>query len=83
MYESGDIMRDYILIESDPHTQERLRTEFQSIQNETTASLKACIQSLPTAKGSHFSISLRNWTSYWSTIESHFRIRCDGEEGTG
>ena len=47
VYESGDIMSDYTVIDSDPRTQERLRTEFQSIHNETTASLKACIQSLP------------------------------------
>ena len=31
VYESGDIMSDYTVIESDPRTQERLRSEFQSI----------------------------------------------------
>jgi hypothetical protein len=36
VYESGDIMNDYTVIESDPHTQEKLRTKFQSIHNETT-----------------------------------------------
>ena len=35
--ESGNIMRDYILMESNPHAQEMLRTELQSIENETTA----------------------------------------------
>src|SRR5580704_16152209 len=47
LYETGNILRDYILIESDPHAQGMLRTELQSIHNETTAALNACIQSLP------------------------------------
>ena len=54
VYESGDIMSDYTVIESDQHTQERLRTEFQSIHKATTASLQACIQSLPTDKRESF-----------------------------
>lgn len=37
LYETGNMIRDYILIESDPYGQEMLRTEFQSIRNETTA----------------------------------------------
>ncbi len=45
VYESGDIMSDYTVIDSDPHTQERLRGKFQSIRDETTALLKACIES--------------------------------------
>src|SRR5713226_7190129 len=31
LYESGNIMRDYILIESDPDPQQMLRTELQTI----------------------------------------------------
>ncbi len=54
LYESGNIMRDYILIESDPDPQQMLRTELQTIHNETTSTLNACIQSLPTAKGEPF-----------------------------
>ena len=68
LYESGDIVRDYILMESDPDAQAMLRTEFQTIQNETTATLNACIQSLPAGKREpfqHLAVELGN---YWSTI---------------
>jgi signal transduction histidine kinase len=68
LYETGNIMRDYILIGSDPHAQEMLRTELQSIENGTTAALKVCIQSLPTGKKEpfqHLSMALEH---YWSTI---------------
>jgi hypothetical protein len=37
--ETGNIMRDYVLIESDPYGQEMLRRELQSIENETTAAV--------------------------------------------
>ena len=57
LYESGNIVRDYILMESDPDAQAMLRTEFQTIQNETTATLNACIQSVPAGKRERFSIS--------------------------
>jgi signal transduction histidine kinase len=68
LYETGNIMRDYILIESDPHAQELLRSELQSIENETAAALSACIQSLPAGKKEpfqHLSVELEH---YWSTI---------------
>src|SRR4029077_6999813 len=50
LYESGNILHNYILMESDPHEQEMLLTELQSIENETTEALKACMQSLPPGK---------------------------------
>jgi hypothetical protein len=68
LYESGNIVRDYILMESDPDAQAMLRTEFQTIQNETTATLHACIESLPAGKREpfqHLAVELGN---YWSTI---------------
>ncbi len=68
LYESDNIVRDYILMESDPDAQAMLRTEFQTIQNETTATLDACIQSLPAGKREpfqHLAVELGN---YWSTI---------------
>src|SRR4029077_14433445 len=74
IYESGNIVRDYILIESDPDAQVILRTEFQTIHNETTATLNACIQSLPTSKREpfqHLAVELEN---YWSTIGPIFAL---------
>jgi signal transduction histidine kinase len=74
LYETGNIVRDYILIESDPHAQEMLRTEFQTIHNETTAALKACIQSLPTGKREPFQHLAVELDNYWSTIGTTFEL---------
>lgn len=72
LYEAGNIVRDYFLLESDPQAQESLRTEFQSILDETTAALQACIQTLPSGKREpfqHLAVELEN---YWSTIGPTF-----------
>ncbi len=34
LYDSGNVVRDYILMESDPDAQKILRTEFQTIHND-------------------------------------------------
>jgi signal transduction histidine kinase len=75
LYESSNIARDYILIESDPRAQEILRTELQSIQNETTAALTACIQSLSTGKKEPFERLAQELEHYWSTIGPIFALR--------
>jgi signal transduction histidine kinase len=74
LYESGNIMRDYTLIESDPHAQEMLRTELQSIHEETAAALKACIESLPTGKREPFHTLAVELQNYWSTIDPIFAL---------
>jgi len=74
LYDSGNVVRDYILMESDPDAQKILRTEFQTIHNETTATLNACIQSLPTGKREplqHLAVELEN---YWSAIGPIFAL---------
>jgi signal transduction histidine kinase len=83
VYESGDIMSDYTVIESDPHTQERLRTAFQSIHNETTASLQACIQSLPTDKRESFQHLAEELERYWSRVDPIFALRAKEKKGLG
>jgi signal transduction histidine kinase len=83
VYESGDIMSDYTVIESDPHTQERLRTQFQSIHNETTASLQACIQSLPTDKRESFQHLAEELERYWSRVDPIFELRATEKKGLG
>jgi signal transduction histidine kinase len=74
LYESGNIVRDYILIESDPDAQAMLRTEFQTIHNETNATLSACIQSLPTGKREPFQHLAVELDNYWSTIGPNFAL---------
>jgi signal transduction histidine kinase len=83
VYESGDIMSDFTLIESDPHTQERLQTEFQTIHNETSAVLKACIQSLPTDKRESFQHLAERLERYWSTVDPIFTLRLTAKKGLG
>jgi len=72
LYESGNIVRDYILVEPDASAQERLRTELQSIHLETTRALQACIQSLPAAKREPFQHLAMELENYWSTIDPIF-----------
>jgi signal transduction histidine kinase len=74
LFETGHIVRDYIQIESDPHAQGLLRTEFQSIHDETTAALKACIQSLPPGKREPFQHLVVELDNYWSTIAPAFAL---------
>ena len=74
VYASGDIMSDFIESESDPQMRERLRTEFQSIRNETTASLKARIQSLPMDKKPSFQHLAEKLDRYWLTADPIFAL---------
>jgi signal transduction histidine kinase len=83
LYETGNIIRDYIMLESDPQGQEMLRTEFQSIRNETTAALKACIESLPEEKRGpfeHLAVELEN---DWSTLGPIFALGANEKRGQG
>lgn len=83
VYESGDILSDYISTESDPRKQERLRTEFQSIHNETTASLKACIQSLPTDRRESFQHLAEELERYWSMVDPILASHATEKKGLG
>ena len=73
LYESGTIIRDYILLSrSELQAQRMLQTELQSIQKESVEALKACIESLPADKREpfqHLAVELEN---YWSRAGSTF-----------
>jgi signal transduction histidine kinase len=73
-----------MLIESDPKAQEILQNELESIRNETTAELRACIQSLPPDKKEPFQRLEVEMGKYWSTIESIFALggKRKQEQGT-
>lgn len=81
VYDSGDILTDYAVTESDPQLQERLRTEFQSIRDETTASLNSCIQSLPTENREPFRHLAKELDRYWSEVDHIFRLRATSTKG--
>ena len=70
LYESGNVIRDYTLIETFQPARETLRTELKSVQNETTEELQACIQSLPPGKKEPFQRLQAELEKYWSTIQS-------------
>jgi signal transduction histidine kinase len=74
LYESGNVMRDYITVESDPSAQETLGAEFQSIRNETDAALRARIQSLPAKEREPFQQLAVELESYWSTVDPIFAL---------
>lgn len=74
LYETGNILRDFILVESNPQAQEMLQTEFQSIRSETTAALKSCIQSLPADKKEPFQHLAVELDNYWSTVGPIFAM---------
>jgi signal transduction histidine kinase len=74
LFETGNIVRDYILIESDPRAQEILRTEFQTIHTQTAAELNACILSLPAGKKDAFQHLAAELDNYWSAIEPTFKM---------
>jgi signal transduction histidine kinase len=66
LYESGTIMRDYILLSrSKRQGQETLLTQLESIRSETTRTLKACIQSLPEDKRNPFEHLAAELENYW------------------
>jgi signal transduction histidine kinase len=72
LYESGNIVRDYILGGSDRNAQARLRQEFQSIRDATNAALSSCIESLPPSGREpfqHLAVELQN---YWSALDPIF-----------
>jgi signal transduction histidine kinase len=67
LYESATIMRDYILLSgSERQGRDVLLTQLESIRNETTAALKACIQSLPPDKRKPFEHLAAELENYWS-----------------
>jgi signal transduction histidine kinase len=83
VYESGDIISDYAVIESDPPSQERLRSEFQSMLQETTASLKACIQSLPADKREPFQHLADELERYWLKGDRLLALLATEKKGSG
>jgi len=74
LYESGNLISDYMLVETDPQAQEILQNELESIRKETTAQLRACVQSLPLDKKELFQRLEVEMGKYWSTIESIFAL---------
>jgi len=67
--ESGNIMRDFMLAESDEATQRALRSQLQSIHSQTDSTLANCIQSLPPEQKAPFQNLANELSLYWSTLD--------------
>ena len=72
LYESGNIVRDYILGGSDGNAQQMLRQDFQSIRDNTNAALSSCIQSLPPSGREPFQHLAAELQNYWSALDPIF-----------
>src|ERR1700704_281168 len=72
LYESGNIVRDYILGGSDRNAQARLHQEFQSIRDATNAALRSCIESLPPSGREPFQHLAAELQNYWSALDPIF-----------
>jgi hypothetical protein len=68
LYESGNLVRDYLLPGASAQAQETLRADFQSTHDETTAVLRDCITTLPADKKEPFEHLAAELDKYWSTI---------------
>ena len=80
LYESANMMSGYFLIESDPRARETLRAELHSIQTETTAAVKTCVQSLPSEAREPFEHLAEEMEGYWSAIGPVFRLDAKEKE---
>lgn len=77
LYESGNIISEYILIQLDPNEEKALRTSLQSIHDDTIATLKARIQSLPSEKRGAFQHLNAELETYWSKLDTIAAQRTD------
>jgi signal transduction histidine kinase len=73
LYESGNIVRDYILGGSDRKAQAMLRQEFQLIRDATNTTLNSCIESLPQDARKPFQHLATELQNYWSTLDPIFQ----------
>jgi signal transduction histidine kinase len=69
LYESGNIMRDFMLAESDAQTQTALRAQLRSVHEQADSALAACIQSLPAGQRQPFENLYNELNLYWSTLD--------------
>jgi len=74
LYESGVIMRDYILAETGPAEQRALEAEIRSSREQTSSVLKACVRTLPAAESTPFKDLQQEMERYWSMLDPIFAM---------
>lgn len=74
LYESGVIMRDYILAETDPAEQRALEGEIRSSRDQTAAALQTCVRTLPAGETKPFEDLQQEMDRYWSMLDPIFAM---------
>jgi len=74
LYESGNIVRDYLFVELDHRTQEIARDKLQSVHKQMSNGLKASLESLPEGEKQPFEQLSEELESYWSKVDLIFAL---------
>lgn len=74
LYDSGDVMREYVQAESDAATQHGLQSQFETIRSQTNSALNACVQTLPPGQVEPFMNLERELDRYWTAVEPIFAL---------
>lgn len=69
LYESGNILRDYALVDPDPAARETFRNQLHSMRNRSNASLNSCMHSLSEDQRSPFQSLSDELNNYWSMAD--------------
>lgn len=69
LYESGNILRDYALLEPDPAARETFRHQLQSMRDRSNATLRSCMQSLSVEQRVPFQNLSDELDNYWSMAD--------------
>jgi signal transduction histidine kinase len=70
LYESGNIVRDYLFVEVGQRTPEVARNELQSVRGEMYKSLNGVLQSLPMGEKRPFQHLREELDQYWLRVDS-------------
>ncbi|MGH9573040.1 MAG: sensor histidine kinase [Candidatus Acidiferrales bacterium] len=74
LYESGVIVRDYILAEADPAEQRALEAELRSSKEQTASALEDCVRTLPTGETKPFENLQQEMERYWFMVDPIFAM---------
>jgi signal transduction histidine kinase len=83
LYESGNIVRDYILVDNGQGTAETLRRELKELRDEMDEACKAYANSLRTEERGRFDHLYSEVENYWSALVPVFEWDASTKRGRG
>ena len=83
LHESGNVVRDYILVEPGQNKAESLRNELKTIREDMETALKAYSQSLRPEERAPFQQLTTEAESYWSTLDPIFEWDAKARKNRG